>query len=122
MHRVVYIRAVRPFSRLSQQVALFQGRDEHYRHNRHYTIFHHAGDGHRRGGGPDDEPAQGATEPAGQEHQPGHVIGHSQGDPAREGFQDIQIVPTFQGIADSRTHVESLHARTGIAHFFLVYR
>lgn len=122
MHRVVHVRAVRPLSRLSQQAALLQGRDEHDRHNRHHTVLHHAGHGHRGGGGPHDEPAQGSAEPAGQEHQPGHVAGHTPGHPAREGLQDIQIVPTFQGVADPRTHAESLHARTGIAHFFLVYR
>jgi len=119
---VVHVRAVRPLSRLPQQVALLQRRDEHDRHNRYNTVLHHVGHGNCRGGGPHDEPAQGAAEPAGQEHQPGHVTGHTQGHPAREGFQDIQTVPTFQGIANSRAHPESLNARTGIAHIFLVYR
>lgn len=47
MHRVVHVRAVRPLSRLSQQASLLQGRDEHDRHNRHHTVLHHAGHGHR---------------------------------------------------------------------------
>jgi len=74
---VVHVRAVRPLSRLPQQVTLLQGRYEHDRHNRHNTIFHYVGHSDSRRGGPHDEPAQGTAEPAGQESQPGHVTGHS---------------------------------------------
>lgn len=104
MYRVVHVRAVRPVPGVPQQATLLQGRDEHDRHHRHHPVLHHSGHSHRRGGGPHDEPAQGAAEPAGQEHQPGHVTGHTPGHPARPGLQDIQIVPTFQGAADTRTH------------------
>lgn len=51
LHYMVHVRVVRALPRVPQQAQFLPGRHEHHRHHRHHSVFHHAGDCRRRGGG-----------------------------------------------------------------------
>lgn len=79
LYHLVHVRIISALPRVSQQNELLSRRHEHHRHHRDHSVLHHPG--HRGGrGGRHHQRAARARLPAGQEHEPSHVVSHTQSD------------------------------------------